>query len=186
MGLGGAGIGIIVVVALFGGIPALVAAGVVYWLRSVERSSPAVAPERGLGTWTAAAVSVLAGVALWFAWLTWGGYYTDASGQTQGPYRPWQVVACALSVGAVTGILGWFTRWRLSGPLVAAIGVVLGFSTVWAVDAGTHDSTGLWGVGYLFLLVGGGIALGLVAVVVVAIRASVAKRRAGLSYPGRS
>ncbi|GAB11135.1 hypothetical protein GOARA_064_01370 [Gordonia araii NBRC 100433] len=165
--------GMLLVMGIFGVPPFAVIAAVAYGLRGMERNPAAadVTAARGLGTWMALAASVVLGVALWFAWLSWGGYYTDASGAVNGPYRPWQVIACALSVGAICAALGWFTRWRISGPLVVALGMIVGFATTWGVDAARHDGSGLWGVGYLLLAVGGSIALCTVATVVIGVRA---------------
>ena len=52
-------------------------------------------------------VSALLGAAVWGAGLGWGhGYYYDESvGANQGPYRPGQVVGCAITVGLLTGLL---------------------------------------------------------------------------------
>lgn len=168
--------GLLVVMALFGGIPFVTAIIVVYLVHSAERRSSAVVARRGLGSWALAVLAILAGVGLWFAWLSWGSYYARPCGHVEGPYRPWQVIGCALSVGAAVAALGWSARWRRSGPIVVATGVLAGFSTTWAVDAVRSDGTGLWGVGYLLLVVGGGAALGGVALAVIGVRAALAKK----------
>ncbi|BDH57272.1 hypothetical protein MTP03_22110 [Tsukamurella sp. PLM1] len=100
-----------------------------------------------------AALAVFAG-AMWFAFLGWDQEYYEVDGVTQGPYRPWQVIACgAAIVGAATVAFLYLRHvWLLAViPAVA----VLGFAVPWAAWA-SQDSTGLWLVG-LILLVGGGM-----------------------------
>lgn len=88
------------------------------------------------------------GAATYAAWLAWDTeYYFDAAvGAYQGPYRPAQVVGCALTFGLVTGALA--LRWR---PMVVAAGTSLGFWILWTVQASTQDPTGLIIVGSLLL-----------------------------------
>lgn len=94
---------------------------------------------------------LLVGAAIWGAWLGWDHtYYYDAATHTnQGPYRPAQVVACAVTVGLLTGLLA--LRWH---PLVVAAGISVGFWVVWTVQAAGEDSSGLYVVGSALLLVG--------------------------------
>lgn len=105
----------------------------------------------------------VAGLLVWFAWLSWDLYYTNDLGQTQGPYQPWQVVACGATIVAVTVALGLWTRWTASGPFYVAIGATGGFSLAWGLDALPQDDTGLSGVGLLMVVIGVGAGLNVVA-----------------------
>jgi hypothetical protein len=42
---------------------------------------------------------------------------------------------------------------------VLSAAAIIGFAVPWALDAATTDDSGLWVVGLLFLLVGGGLGL---------------------------
>jgi hypothetical protein len=94
---------------------------------------------------------LLVGSASWAAWLGWDHtYYYDVATRTQqGPYRPAQVIACAVTIGLLTALLSLW--WR---PLVVAAGVTVGFWTVWTIQAAHEDSSGLYVVGSVLLLVG--------------------------------
>ncbi|WP_104106167.1 hypothetical protein [Nocardioides sp. 616] len=113
----------------------------------------------------AAFLLALVAAGMWFAWLGWDQEYYLVDGERQGPYRPWQVLGCALSVVvAATLALLWVRpagadrSGRGAVPVLSAAAVV-GFAVPWAVDAATSDDSGLWVVGLLFLLVGGGLGL---------------------------
>lgn len=99
------------------------------------------------------------GAATWAAWLSWSyGYYVDpAVGTYQGPYRPPQVIACALTLAAVT-----VAGSALRNPILAASGLSVGFCLAWTVQAGSTDETGTYLVGAL-LLVGVSLGTGLCA-----------------------
>jgi len=109
---------------------------------------------------------------MWFAWLGWDHEYYQVDGAAQGPYRTWQVLGCGLSVaaGAVLAYLWVRSVWAI---IVLAAAADIGFAVPWAMDAASSDDSGLWVVGLLFLLVGGGIGL----VVVLAVTAAVTARR---------
>lgn len=96
-------------------------------------------------------IALLLGAATWGAWLGWDqtNYYDSSIGTHQGPYRPAQVVGCALTFGLLTALLA--VRW--SGAVVAA-GMSLGFWVGWTVQASTQDETGLFVVGSILLFVG--------------------------------
>ncbi|WP_336670400.1 hypothetical protein [Tsukamurella sp. USMM236] len=93
----------------------------------------------------------------WFAFLGWDQEYYEVDGVAQGPYRPWQVIACgAVIVLACTAAFAYLRRvWLLA--VIPAVAVV-GFAVPWAAWA-SQDDTGLWVVGLLFLLVGGTMGL---------------------------
>lgn len=96
--------------------------------------------------------------AMWFAWLGWDHEYYLVDGVAQGPYRPWQVIGCGLSVAAAAVLARVWVRRGPGTVLLAAAGVV-GFAVPWSVDAARTDETGMWGVGLVYLLIGGGIGL---------------------------
>ena len=101
--------------------------------------------------WAGFILALVLGAATYAVWLAWDNeYYFDAgAGAYQGPYRPAQVVGCAVTFGLVTAALA--LRWR---PVLVAAGTSLGFWLVWTLQAGTQDETGLFIVGSLLLLVG--------------------------------
>src|SRR5205085_2927423 len=79
-------------------------------------------------------------------------------GVPQGPYRPWQVTGCGLSVAVAAAASYRVLRMPFAiGPIVLAADI--GFAIPWGVDASSSDETGLWAVGLIMLLVGGGIGL---------------------------
>jgi hypothetical protein len=109
-----------------------------------------------------AAVVVVLSVVAWAAWLGWDQeYYLDpATGTSAGPYRPWQVVGCVLTLLVAAVLAGWVLR-----AAVAALLVTVPFTVCWAVAAGSQDETGLFLVGAL--LIAGGLFLGSWAVAAV-------------------
>lgn len=96
--------------------------------------------------------------AMWAAWLGWDTEYYEVDGEMHGPYREWQVIGCGLCVtaGAVLAQV-WHRATAMVVPLAAAS--VVGFSVPWTVRAMATDDSGLFFVGLLMLLVGGGVAL---------------------------
>ncbi|MDK8451500.1 hypothetical protein [Corynebacterium mastitidis] len=108
---------------------------------------------RGPGWAMTMLLALLAGVAWMAVWYSWGG------GPGHNQYPHWQVLCSVICVVASTAALGWWARWRLSGPLAAAVGSGLGVCLVFAGYGAATDSTGLWGVGLLFLIVGAVIGL---------------------------
>ncbi|AEK36137.1 hypothetical protein ACTXK0_13080 [Corynebacterium variabile] len=114
-----------------------------------------------LGDTAAFLLATLAGILTWIGWLGWGNHKN---------YHPGQVIGCVITGLAAVVLLGLLTRWWRTGPLAVALGGLLGFSTAWALDSGPSDSTGLWGVGYMMIIAGGGTVLLAVAAVVIGIR----------------
>lgn len=110
--------------------------------------------------------------AMWLSWLGWDQEYHQVDGVAQGPYRAWQVVGCALSIGLATVLAYLWVRSAWAIVVLAAAGVV-GFAVPWTIHAASTDDSGLFMVGLLFLLVGGGIAL----VVLLSLTAAVARPR---------
>jgi hypothetical protein len=95
--------------------------------------------------------SLAVGVATWAAWLGWDNtYYYDATvGALQGPYRPSQVIGCAVTVALLTGLLA--LRWH---PAAVAAGMTVGFWAAWTLQAGSEDQSGLYMIGSIMLLAG--------------------------------
>jgi len=93
-------------------------------LALVRRRAPATAPEgearRPASTSSRFGLAVLAGLAVWAAWLGWDDTtsYDVVTRQDESPYVTLQVLGCALTVGVVTAVLA--ARWS---PVVAATGV---------------------------------------------------------------
>ncbi len=100
---------------------------------------------------------------MWAVWLGWDQEYYEVDGVAQGPYRPEQVIGCGACIVVASIVAFLYLRRPTTIPVVAAVAVV-GFAVPWASDA-SQDSTGLWAVGLMFLLIGGG--LGLVSVLTV-------------------
>lgn len=94
----------------------------------------------------------------------------DAAGED--PYRAWQVLGCALSI-SVAAVLAYLWVPSVWAVFVLAAAADLGFACAWAVDAASTDESGLWVVGLVFLVVGGGIGL----LVLLAVTAIAATRR---------
>ncbi|MEU8894419.1 hypothetical protein AB0C65_01035 [Nocardia sp. NPDC048505] len=125
-------------------------------------------------------LAVLAGLAVaaaasWAAWLGWDSEYYYVDGVEQGPYRPVQVIGCGACVVLLSVAAFWYMRRPTAIPAVAAA-AVLGFAVPWSVRA-SADSTGLWAVGLLFLLVGGGLGLVVVLTAVHLVRTAVRAAR---------
>jgi hypothetical protein len=88
----------------------------------------------------------------WFAWMGWDHeYHVDPRTQTtSGPYEPWQVAGCVASllvllVGALLLRVRWF---------VASAAMTVAFTAAWTATAASTDSSGLYGVGAIVLLLG--------------------------------
>ncbi|GAA1184190.1 hypothetical protein GCM10009584_27830 [Ornithinimicrobium humiphilum] len=123
--------------------------------------------------WLGLVLAFLLGAATWAAWLGWDTeYYWDAEiGAYQGPYRPAQVVGCALTFAAVVALLT--LRWP---SRIVVAGTVLGFWLPWTVQAVREDESGLAVVGSLMLLVGLAVGAVVVNAVTRAVRDRVSRR----------
>ena len=115
--------------------------------------------------------------AMWGAWLGWDHEYYEVDGVSQGPYRAWQVIGCAVSILVAAVVAQLWTR-RMWTVLVLAPVAVVGFAIPWAVDAAGSDDSGLFIVGLFFLLVGGVTGLVIVLTVVAAVAESLSRRTA--------
>lgn len=125
-------------------------------------SAPALGSRRRAGWLVQSAVAVVAGAALWGAWLGWDrtSSYDVVTGTVQHPYVTLQVLGCALTVGLTTGALA--ARWS---PVLVAVGVSAGFLLCWTAQAASTDSTGLYLVGAVLLALGLALGTGLSAAV---------------------
>ncbi|MEU8082222.1 hypothetical protein AB0B57_01100 [Micromonospora sp. NPDC049101] len=116
----------------------------------------------------------VATVGAWILWLGWDTRYTvDArTGASSGPYEPWQVIGCVLTLVLLAALAGT----RLSPWLVAPVMTVT-FTAVWSWRAAGTDDSGLWAVGGILVLVGMAVGSALVSLV---------GRRVGQRSAGRS
>lgn len=94
-----------------------------------------------------AALSVLA----WGAWLAWDTEYQldPVTDTTSGPYQPWQVVGCVLTLLVAAVVAGLAAR-----SAVAAVWVTVPFTVCWAVSASLTDESGLFAVGAVLIAAG--------------------------------
>lgn len=131
-----------VVMAVVGAtVPSAFAVCVILLLRALAKEQPSSG--RRPGVLLSLMISACAGCAVWWIWLSWGGYYEDIYGQPQGPYRPWQVIACGITMVVLSIVMGLWSRWRYSGPFLVALGASWGFSVAWGIDAFAEDELSL-------------------------------------------
>ncbi|MFD6563759.1 hypothetical protein [Micromonospora profundi] len=116
----------------------------------------------------------VATVGVWLLWLGWDTEYTveEETSSTSGPYEPWQVIGCVLTLVLLAALAGT----RLSPWLVAPV-MTLAFTVAWAWQAASTDDSGLWAVGGFLVLIG--MAAGSTVV-------SLAGRRLGRALASRS
>lgn len=109
---------------------------------------------RRSGTVGWAVALALLTAATWWAWLGWDTeYYVDpVTGDTNGPYRSWQVAGCVLCL-AVLAVVGG----ALLPPWVVAPIMTVVFTACWAARAASDDSSGLWVVGAVAVFIGVGV-----------------------------
>lgn len=143
-----------------------------------QPAATASRPARRVARLGGAAVALaLFAAAMWFAWLGWDHEYYRVDGVARGPYRAWQVIGCGVSVAAAAVVAYLWVRGGWAIFLLAAAGVI-GFAVPWTLDAASTDESGLFVVGLVFLLVGGGIGLVIVLALTAAVSAAVGRRRA--------
>ncbi|MGO1384740.1 MAG: hypothetical protein ACTH2K_07240 [Candidatus Corynebacterium faecigallinarum] len=151
------------VILMYGAAPLLIVAAVlvVFHRDEMDNAASNLDDGRRMGNVAATASGLGVGVLLWLAWFSWN----DPIGALT-----WPIVAAVISALVAVIGLGLLTRWKRTGPLFVALGGLFGFSSSFAVDAGFYDDTGMWGVGYLILLVCAGLALAVIASGVVLLR----------------
>lgn len=169
--------GIINVVLIAGGIPMIAAIVGIAVLHHQELKDPGrtADPAQRTGNTVTAVTGVLAGVLLWAIWISWGNF----------EYPTWAIVGCVITSVIVVVVLGFLAHWRWSGPFTAALAGLFGFSTACAVQMGLddyEDGDGLWGVGYQMIVIFGGVALTLIALVVMLVRTPKPRRGTGADH----
>ncbi|MET8308443.1 hypothetical protein [Micromonospora sp. NPDC005173] len=129
---------------------------------------------RGMRALLGALFLAAATVGVWLLWLGWDTEYTvdPETGSSNGPYEPWQVIGCVLTLV----LLAALAVRRLSPWLVAPV-MTVAFTVPWSWQAASTDDSGLWAVGAILVLVGMAIGSTLV---------SLGARRVGRRLAGRT
>jgi hypothetical protein len=127
------------------------------------------------GRYTLGAIGTAAAtVAAWWAWLGWDTE-TEIDPVTlheSGPYEPWQVIGCVLTLAALAVVAG-----LLIPPWLVALAMTIAFTGAWSVGAIASDESGLWLVGAIGVLVGTAIGSTVLSVVAWAVRGALRGRR---------
>lgn len=87
----------------------------------------------------------------WWAWMGWDTErdLDPVTGQSTGPYQPWQVAGCVLCLVAVAA----YAARRIRPVAVVAV-MSTAFTLAWSASAARLDDSGLWAVGAVMVLVG--------------------------------
>ncbi|MFW0791290.1 hypothetical protein [Gordonia sp. CPCC 205333] len=158
----------LVVIAVFAAVPAAIAAVLVAVIAKSEQPL-----SRGASLTVVSALGVIGGVASAAAFLTWEvGFTRYPNGSIEGPYGFWQLVGTALCAAGVCAFATARARHIWAGALAAAASTTLAYALTWAIIASTKDSTGLFLVGMIGVMIGGGFALSCVATLVALIRSA--------------
>jgi len=111
--------------------------------------------------WRFVGVALLAGACFgaYWGWLGWDQAYQrdPVTGVTSGPYEPWQVVGCVLSLALVAVVAGLVRQ-----AVVAMVVMPIAFTIAWSIPAQASDDTGLFGVGAIMILIGMAVGVGVV------------------------
>ncbi|MGJ9373187.1 hypothetical protein [Nesterenkonia sp. CF4.4] len=101
---------------------------------------------------------VLGSAGAWFAWMGWDQEYQvdPVTGLEHGPYEAWQVIGCGITLLAVALPASWGRHWKSVLLLPPSLTVA------WSVTAASQDSTGLWLVGAIMVLIGSSLGTGVV------------------------
>ncbi len=90
---------------------------------------------------------------------TGAGSAGPTTGITSGPYEPWQVAGCALTLTlAAVALTGGLAKQAWTTLVI----MPLAFTVAWSIPASTSDGNGLWPVGAILIF--GGMVLGALAV----------------------
>ncbi|MEU5594304.1 hypothetical protein [Streptomyces sp. NPDC020298] len=111
-------------------------------------------------------ILVLAGVtaAAWAAWLGWDQHRDEhPDGTTTGPYQAWQVIGLVLTL--LPPVCWASFRHHLAA---AVVGTTLGLTAAASYDW-SDDSTGLFAVGVVLVMLGSLVATGLVSAVIASV-----------------
>ncbi|WP_405861772.1 hypothetical protein OG361_40275 [Streptomyces sp. NBC_00090] len=124
--------------------------------------------------WTALASAGVA-MAAWAAWLGWDQHRDGhPDGSTTGPYEAWQVIGLGLTLLAPV----CWAAFR-GHATAAVIGTTAGL-TVAAFYDWSDDSSGLFAIGVVLVMIGTLAVTGAVSLVIVSLR-----RKSGAGGPGR-
>ncbi len=153
---------ILFAIAVLGGVPFILAilALVVFHRSEAAEPSRFIDPHRKFGNTVTALAGIVVGVLLWAAWISWGNF----------EYPTWAIVGCVVTSVIAVIALGFISRWRWTGSFVGALGGLFGFSTACGIQMAHSDDTALWGVGYMMIVIGGGVVLALLASGVMLVR----------------
>ncbi len=146
---------ILFAIAVLGGVPFILAilALVVFHCSEAAEPSRFIDPHRKFGNTVTALAGIVVGVLLWAAWISWGNF----------EYPTWAIVGCVVTSVIAVIALGFISRWRWTGSFVGALGGLFGFSTACGIQMAHSDDTALWGVGYMMIVIGGGVVPALLA-----------------------
>jgi hypothetical protein len=107
-------------------------------------------------------------------WLGWDQTYQrdPVTGVASGPYEPWQVVGCVLSLALVAVVAGLVRQ-----AAVAMVVMPIAFTIAWSIPAQASDDTGLWGAGAIMILMGLAVGICVVTLVSTFVRNRLARDR---------
>ena len=114
----------------------------------------------------------------WFALLGWEtGYRELPDGSVEGPYSAVQVIACAVTVAAVVVAGCLALRGSRGGAAAVVLSATGAFAVMWALDASSDDTSGLWVVGLALLVFGTTAGLSVVAFLTLLVRRRLLRNR---------
>ncbi|MBK3640304.1 MULTISPECIES: hypothetical protein [Streptomyces] len=113
-----------------------------------------------------------AALALWAAWLGWDQHYdVQPDGTTSGPYQPWQVIGLVLTL--LVPLFWAASRSHIAG---AVLGTTAGLTLAAYLDW-SDDSSGLFMVGVIMVMVGSLAATAILATMIQRVWGSSARAR---------
>ncbi|GAA1165049.1 hypothetical protein [Nesterenkonia sandarakina] len=101
---------------------------------------------------------ILGSTGAWFAWMGWDQEYQvdPVTGLAHGPYEAWQVIGCGITLLAVAVPASWGRHWK------SVLLLPPSFTVAWSVTAASEDSSGLWLVGAIMVLIGSSLGTAVV------------------------
>ncbi|WP_198144676.1 hypothetical protein [Nesterenkonia jeotgali] len=101
---------------------------------------------------------ILGSAGAWFAWMGWDQEYQvdPVTGLAHGPYEAWQVIGCGITLLAVAVPASWGRHWK------SVLLLPPSFTVAWSVTAASEDSSGLWLVGAIMVLIGSSLGTAVV------------------------
>lgn len=123
--------------------------------------------ERSTRRLLGAVVLAVLAASCWWGWMAWDRSYRvdPATGETSGPYEAWQVVGCVLCLVMVCVVATKHLPVWVVVPVTTAA-----FTGAWSWTASGVDSSGLWLVGAVLVLIGTAIGAALVSGVTAMVR----------------